>query len=222
MLLLGIETSCDDTATAVVRDGEYVLSNVATHQDSFHAKYGGIVPDIAAASTSRCFGGRRRCVVASPEVVRCYRRHRGHARPEPIGSHVSRRRSGKSARICTTQNRSMPSTTSTVTSSPRSSIVRRSRPFHFSPCSSRAAILSSSPSSRRCGGACLGERTTTQPANLPQDRTLLGLKYPVARENPSPRQQRVIEDEDRFPRDQRLHGSLDLSFSEKLYKTSVR
>ncbi len=48
MLLLGIETSCDDTATAVVRDGVRVLSSVATNQDAFHAKYGGIVPEIAS------------------------------------------------------------------------------------------------------------------------------------------------------------------------------
>ncbi|HEV3156476.1 MAG TPA: tRNA (adenosine(37)-N6)-threonylcarbamoyltransferase complex transferase subunit TsaD [Candidatus Baltobacteraceae bacterium] len=47
MLLLGIETSCDDTATAVVRDGRSVLANVATNQDAFHAKFGGIVPEIA-------------------------------------------------------------------------------------------------------------------------------------------------------------------------------
>ena len=48
MLLLGIETSCDDTATAVVRDGVRVLANVSTNQDEFHAKYGGIVPEIAS------------------------------------------------------------------------------------------------------------------------------------------------------------------------------
>ncbi len=48
MLLLGIETSCDDTATAVVRDGVHVLSNVSTNQDEFHAKWGGIVPEIAS------------------------------------------------------------------------------------------------------------------------------------------------------------------------------
>ncbi|MGB8965785.1 MAG: tRNA (adenosine(37)-N6)-threonylcarbamoyltransferase complex transferase subunit TsaD [Candidatus Cybelea sp.] len=48
MLLLGIETSCDDTATAVVRDGRQVLSSVSTNQDAFHAKYGGIVPEIAS------------------------------------------------------------------------------------------------------------------------------------------------------------------------------
>ena len=48
MLLLGIETSCDDTATALVRDGSEVLSSVSTNQDEFHAKYGGIVPEIAS------------------------------------------------------------------------------------------------------------------------------------------------------------------------------
>ncbi len=48
VLILGIETSCDDTATAVVRDGRDVLASVSTNQDAFHAKYGGIVPEIAS------------------------------------------------------------------------------------------------------------------------------------------------------------------------------
>jgi N6-L-threonylcarbamoyladenine synthase len=48
VLMLGIETSCDDTAAAVVRDGRSVQSSVATNQDAFHAKYGGIVPEIAS------------------------------------------------------------------------------------------------------------------------------------------------------------------------------
>jgi N6-L-threonylcarbamoyladenine synthase len=48
MLLLGIETSCDDTATAVVEDGVRVRASVSTNQDAFHAKYGGIVPEIAS------------------------------------------------------------------------------------------------------------------------------------------------------------------------------
>jgi N6-L-threonylcarbamoyladenine synthase len=48
MLLLGIETSCDDTATALVRNGRDVLASVSTNQDEFHAKYGGIVPEIAS------------------------------------------------------------------------------------------------------------------------------------------------------------------------------
>jgi N6-L-threonylcarbamoyladenine synthase len=48
VLILGIETSCDDTATALVRDGRDVLASVSTNQDAFHAKYGGIVPEIAS------------------------------------------------------------------------------------------------------------------------------------------------------------------------------
>lgn len=48
MRLLGIETSCDDTATAVVEGGRIVRSSVSTNQDAFHAKYGGIVPEIAS------------------------------------------------------------------------------------------------------------------------------------------------------------------------------
>lgn len=48
MLILGIETSCDDTAAAIVEDGRRVRSSVSTNQDAFHAKYGGIVPEIAS------------------------------------------------------------------------------------------------------------------------------------------------------------------------------
>jgi len=48
MLILGIETSCDETAAAVVRDGKTVLSNVIASQVEFHKKYGGVVPEIAS------------------------------------------------------------------------------------------------------------------------------------------------------------------------------
>jgi N6-L-threonylcarbamoyladenine synthase len=48
LTILGIETSCDDTATAIVRNGRDVLSSVSTNQDQFHEKYGGIVPEIAS------------------------------------------------------------------------------------------------------------------------------------------------------------------------------
>ena len=48
MRLLGIETSCDDTAAAVVTDGVTVESNVLASQDEFHRAYGGIVPEIAS------------------------------------------------------------------------------------------------------------------------------------------------------------------------------
>jgi N6-L-threonylcarbamoyladenine synthase len=48
MLILGIETSCDETAAAVVADGCRVLSSVVATQFEHHAAYGGVVPEIAA------------------------------------------------------------------------------------------------------------------------------------------------------------------------------
>ncbi|MBT3942803.1 MAG: tRNA (adenosine(37)-N6)-threonylcarbamoyltransferase complex transferase subunit TsaD, partial [Chloroflexi bacterium] len=50
MIVLGIESSCDDTAAAVVVDGREIRSNVASSQAELHAKYGGIVPELASRS----------------------------------------------------------------------------------------------------------------------------------------------------------------------------
>src|SRR5208282_5118818 len=47
MTLLAIETSCDETSAAVVRDGK-VLSNAVSSQIKLHAEYGGVVPELAA------------------------------------------------------------------------------------------------------------------------------------------------------------------------------
>jgi len=48
MLVLGIESSCDETAAAVVKDGEHLLSSVIASQIATHGKYGGVVPEIAS------------------------------------------------------------------------------------------------------------------------------------------------------------------------------
>lgn len=48
MLILGIDTSCDDTAAAVVEDGRRIVSNVVSSQNVIHQKYGGIVPELAS------------------------------------------------------------------------------------------------------------------------------------------------------------------------------
>jgi len=50
MKVLGIETSCDETAAAVVEDGNNMLSNTVASSMAEHAKYGGVVPEIAARS----------------------------------------------------------------------------------------------------------------------------------------------------------------------------
>jgi len=47
MIVLGLESSCDETAASVVRDGREVLSNVVASQDQLHLPYGGVVPEIA-------------------------------------------------------------------------------------------------------------------------------------------------------------------------------
>ncbi len=47
-LVLGIETSCDETAAAVVDDGRRILSNVVASQAAIHSPYGGVVPELAS------------------------------------------------------------------------------------------------------------------------------------------------------------------------------
>ncbi len=46
--ILGIETSCDDSCAAVVKNGSVILSNIVSSQEEIHRKYGGIVPEIAS------------------------------------------------------------------------------------------------------------------------------------------------------------------------------
>ncbi|MBZ0273123.1 tRNA (adenosine(37)-N6)-threonylcarbamoyltransferase complex transferase subunit TsaD [bacterium] len=48
MNILGIESSCDDTSAAVVRDGREALSNVVARQDELHEAFGGVVPELAS------------------------------------------------------------------------------------------------------------------------------------------------------------------------------
>jgi N6-L-threonylcarbamoyladenine synthase len=50
MKILGIESSCDETAAAIVEDGRKLLSNVVNSQIDIHAHYGGVIPEVAARS----------------------------------------------------------------------------------------------------------------------------------------------------------------------------
>src|SRR3989440_5310852 len=47
-MILGIETSCDETAAAVVTPGGQICSNIVSSQAELHAKYGGVVPEVAS------------------------------------------------------------------------------------------------------------------------------------------------------------------------------
>src|ERR671920_1439347 len=48
MLVLGIESSCDETAAALVRDGREMLSSVISSQVEIHKRFGGVVPELAS------------------------------------------------------------------------------------------------------------------------------------------------------------------------------
>ncbi|HLN86487.1 MAG TPA: tRNA (adenosine(37)-N6)-threonylcarbamoyltransferase complex transferase subunit TsaD, partial [Candidatus Limnocylindrales bacterium] len=48
MLVLGVESSCDDTAAAVLQDGRTILANLVSSQDRVHGPYGGVVPELAS------------------------------------------------------------------------------------------------------------------------------------------------------------------------------
>jgi N6-L-threonylcarbamoyladenine synthase len=48
MIVLGVETSCDDTAAAVLLDGRTILANIVSSQDQAHGPYGGVVPELAS------------------------------------------------------------------------------------------------------------------------------------------------------------------------------
>jgi N6-L-threonylcarbamoyladenine synthase len=56
MLVLGIETSCDETAAALVADGDKILSNIVATQFDLLKKYGGVVPEIAARRHTELIG----------------------------------------------------------------------------------------------------------------------------------------------------------------------
>src|SRR5947207_14836896 len=48
MVVLGIESSCDETAAAVLADGRRILSSIVASQDDVHGPYGGVVPELAS------------------------------------------------------------------------------------------------------------------------------------------------------------------------------
>ncbi|OGG30567.1 hypothetical protein A2973_05680, partial [Candidatus Gottesmanbacteria bacterium RIFCSPLOWO2_01_FULL_49_10] len=54
MKILTIETSCDETAVAVVEDGTKIISNVIASSKDMHEKYGGVVPEVAAREQLKC------------------------------------------------------------------------------------------------------------------------------------------------------------------------
>lgn len=70
MNILAIESSCDDTAAAVVRDGRTVLSNCVSSQVEMHAVYGGVVPEIASRKHVEAISGLAEKAVAGAGLTK--------------------------------------------------------------------------------------------------------------------------------------------------------
>lgn len=68
MFVLGIETSCDETAAAVIRDSGEVLSNVVSSQVALHRPYGGVVPEIASRKHMEWIAPVTRSALEASEV----------------------------------------------------------------------------------------------------------------------------------------------------------
>ena len=68
MRLLAIETSCDETAAAVVEDGRHVLSSVVSTQVAIHAPYGGVVPELASRHHIENIGPVVRAALAEAQL----------------------------------------------------------------------------------------------------------------------------------------------------------
>src|ERR1035441_1174707 len=68
-LILGIESSCDETAAAVVERGARILSSVVASQIATHARYGGVVPELASREHLRAIVPVVRAAVAQAKVT---------------------------------------------------------------------------------------------------------------------------------------------------------
>ena len=68
MYVLGIETSCDETAASIVKDGRCVLSNVVSSSLKEHKKYGGVVPEIASRMHLESITGVVNCAIKEAKV----------------------------------------------------------------------------------------------------------------------------------------------------------
>ena len=68
-IILGIESSCDDSAAAVVQSDGTVLSSIVEGQSSLHAKFGGVVPEIAARAHAERLDGCIRSALSEASVT---------------------------------------------------------------------------------------------------------------------------------------------------------
>ena len=71
VLILAIESSCDETAAAVVKNGREVLSNIINSQIDIHTNYGGVVPEIASRKHIENIDGVIELALKKAGAARC-------------------------------------------------------------------------------------------------------------------------------------------------------
>ena len=100
-LILGIESSCDETAAAIVERGARTVSSVVASQIATHARYGGVVPELGQprASPRHCSRGSRRAGRGAPYARRS-RCHRCDLRPRPCRSASGGHHLRQGSRLC--------------------------------------------------------------------------------------------------------------------------
>jgi N6-L-threonylcarbamoyladenine synthase len=87
MIVLGIETSCDECAAAIVEDGKHILSNVVATQIPFHREFSGVVPEIASRKhTEWIYGVVEEALSRAGKTVRDVDGVAATARPGLLGS----------------------------------------------------------------------------------------------------------------------------------------
>ena len=90
--ILGIESSCDETAAAVVADGCEILSSVVASQVDIHRKYGGVVPELASREHLRNIVPVVREALELARMALCRCRRRGRNLRTRTGRRAPRRR----------------------------------------------------------------------------------------------------------------------------------
>ena len=78
MRILGLESSCDESAAAVVEDGRTLLSSVVASQVEIHKLYGGVVPEIASRAHTEAVCGVTRNALEKAGLTGGHRRRRRH------------------------------------------------------------------------------------------------------------------------------------------------
>ena len=189
-LVLGIETSCDETGIGIVR-GRTLLSNTIASSMDEHARYGGVVPEVAARAHLEALQPSIEAALAESGVTladldavavtsRTGPRRRAHGR----------RRRGEGARRVARDARCTPSTTSSATSPPTSSTpMRRRSSTRRSRCSSAAGTprCSSSATSRPTSSSSARRWTTPPARRSTRSRGCSGCRIPGVPRSTGPR-----------------------------------